>query len=276
MGVVVVTVAHGRHEHLRCQLVGIDRSEVLPAGHVVVAVDDPGIPGLVTRTRVPTRVCRVNTGGTALPIGRARNIGASEAITAGADVIVFLDVDCIPGRRLIERYRDGAHVLPEALLSGPVAYLDPPPPGGYELSSLDGAPGHPDRPVPTDDAVVTGADHRLFWSLSFAVTAPTWRRLGGFCEQYVGYGGEDTDLGQLAAQRGIGHAWVGGAWAYHQFHPVADPPTERAVDIVRNANVFHDRWGWWPMASWLADFEARGLARLRDGRWEAMEVPSSG
>ena len=39
-------------------------------------------------------------------------------------------------------------------------------------------------------------DLRLFWSLSFALDAGDWDALGGFCEDYVGYGGEDTDFGQ--------------------------------------------------------------------------------
>ena len=48
----------------------------------------------------------------------------------------------------------------------------------------------------------------------------------------------------------------------------SDPPVEHVADIVRNANLFHERWGWWPMAGWLEAFDARGLAHLRDGRWE--------
>ncbi len=268
MRVVVVTVVRGRHEHLRRQIEGLDRSDLPPDEHIVVAVDDPAAADLVAAARVPTRVCEISSDTAALPIGSARNSGAREAIDAHADVIVFLDVDCIPGRGLVARYVQAARMMPTALLSGPVAYLDPPPPQGYDLDTLDGAPGHPARPVPDEDGVVPGADHRLFWSLSFAVTSATWLRLGGFCEQYVGYGAEDTDLGQLAAQRGIDHAWVGGAWAYHQFHPAPDPPVDKIADVIRNANLFHARWGWWPMSGWLTAFEARGLARLRRGRWE--------
>lgn len=37
--------------------------------------------------------------------------------------------------------------------------------------------------------------------------------------------------------------WVGGADAYHQFHPVSDPPVEHPDDILINAGVFHRRWG---------------------------------
>ncbi|GMA21078.1 hypothetical protein GCM10025862_30990 [Arsenicicoccus piscis] len=103
--------------------------------------------------------------------------------------------------------------------------------------------------------------------MSFAVTPRTWRRLGGFCEDYTGYGGEDTDLGFTARERGIDLVWVGGADAYHQHHPVSDPPREHVADIVRNATVFHQRWGVWPMEGWLAAFEREGLVVHTDGRW---------
>ena len=89
--------------------------------------------------------------------------------------------------------------------------------------------------------------------------AKLWRELGGFCEQYSGYGGEDRDFGQLAASRRITLTWVGGAWAYHQYHPSPDPPVQHLHDIIRNAAVFHRRWRWWPMSGWLHEFERRGL-----------------
>jgi len=78
-------------------------------------------------------------------------------------------------------------------------------------------------------------------------------------------GGEDTDFGQLAASHRIDLTWVGGAWAYHQFHPGADPPVQHLDDIVRNASVFHQRWGWWLMTGWLHEFERRGLIVLEPG-----------
>jgi N-acetylglucosaminyl-diphospho-decaprenol L-rhamnosyltransferase len=91
------------------------------------------------------------------------------------------------------------------------------------------------------------------------VRAATWHELGGFCEKYTGYGGEDTDFGQIAASRGVALTWVGGAWAYHQYHPGSDPPVQHLDDILRNAAVFHRRWGWWPMTGWLREFERQGL-----------------
>lgn len=101
----------------------------------------------------------------------------------------------------------------------------------------------------------------MFWSLSFAVSAATWEHIGGCCELYRGYGGEATDFAQCAAAGGVTMHWVGGTDAFHQYHPVSNPPIEHLDDILCNAAVFHRRWGWWPMEGWLHEFENRGLIR---------------
>ncbi len=119
-------------------------------------------------------------------------------------------MDCVPGPTLLEGY---ARVAQDGmLLCGTVAYLPPPPPDGYQLAGLeDLAPPHPARPAPAEGELLRGGDPRLFWSLSFALTAHTWNRVGGFCEGYTGYGAEDTDFAATAAQRGVDLCWVGGA-----------------------------------------------------------------
>jgi GT2 family glycosyltransferase len=158
------------------------------------------------------------------------------------------------------------------LLSGPVTYLDE-----GVLPADDADPRwfaehrspHPARPDPPYDEVVTGAEPDLFWSLSFAVTAPTWQRLGGFHEGYEGYGGEDTDLGWTARDRGVELAWLGGADAFHQHHPVSQPPVEHLEDILRNGAVFARRWGRWPMEGWLRELAGLGLVEHVDGEWRA-------
>lgn len=83
---------------------------------------------------------------------------------------------------------------------------------------------HPARPAPPDGDVVSSADYELFWSLSFALTAATWRRIGGFYDRYRGYGAEDTGFAQTARAARVPMRWVGGAHAFHQFHSVSDPP----------------------------------------------------
>lgn len=44
--------------------------------------------------------------------------------------------------------------------------------------------------------------------------------------------------------------------------------------IVRNANVFRDRWGWFPMEGWLERFAELGLAELEPGgrRWRVVQT----
>lgn len=228
----VITIAAGREAHLARQVEGLRAAP--PHDHVVVGID-------------------------AMRLAAARNEGAARA--SGAELLVFLDVDCIPGPALLDRYAAAARAAPHALLCGPVAYL---PPGRY---APEDAEPHPARPDPPDGELVRGGDHRLFWSLSFAVTAATWARIGGFDEGYAGYGAEDTDLGQRARAAGVELAWVGGAVAYHQHHGSQNPPVDHLHDIVRNATRFHSIWGWWPMEGWLEAFAERGLAAYDGERW---------
>ncbi|MER7982851.1 galactosyltransferase-related protein [Streptomyces sp. NPDC095817] len=197
-----------------------------------------------------------------MPLAAARNAGARRALEGGADILIFLDVDCVPGAGLVERYAAAAEssIGKDSLLCGTVAYLPPPPPSGYQLSELPGlAPPHPGRPVPPKDGNIQGGDHRLFWSLSFAVTAHTWHKIGGFHEGYSGYGAEDTDFAQTAATAGIDLCWLGGAPAFHQHHATSRPPIEHLEDILRNGALFRQRWGTWPMEGWLHEFARLGL-----------------
>jgi GT2 family glycosyltransferase len=269
----VITTVRGRHEHLRQQLRGLERCTTRPDQHVVVTMNDATASQLVAESYCPATTVPFVSESSTLPVAAARNAGAEVALEGGAGLLIFLDVDCIPAPALIERYRstaaDTAHG--GALLCGPVTYLPPPPSTGYHLATLpDMVDPHPARPTPYDDQVLASTDYELFWSLSFAVTRQTWRRIGGFCTQYRGYGGEDTDFAQLAATAGVTMRWVGGAHAFHQFHPVSDPPVDHLPDVIVNARIFRTRWGWWPMQGWLRAFSERGLIRWTDTELEAI------
>ncbi|MEI4270292.1 galactosyltransferase-related protein [Klenkia sp. LSe6-5] len=263
MRTAVVTVVHGRHDHLARQLAGL-AAQTRPADdHVVVAMGDDGVAAVVgDRARVVDLPA-----GDRLPLAAARNAGAAAALDRGAGLLVFLDVDCIPAPVLLARY---AAVAQDGVLdSGPVTYLPPAP--DYDLAALPTlADPHPARPAPPDGEVWPAADHRLFWSLSFALTAATWTRLDGFCTEYAGYGGEDTDFAETAHAAGVPLRWVGGAAAFHQHHPVSRPPVEHLSDVLANGAVFARRWGWWPMQGWLEAFQERGLVRRAGEDWVAV------
>jgi GT2 family glycosyltransferase len=270
--IAVVTIVHGRHAHLALQHEGLAASHRRPDHRVVVAIDDPEL-GDWRPPRPPLPdVVHVPGDPRGLPLARARNIGAQRAMSEGAEALVFLDVDCIPSPELVGTYEQvlGDPRTAGDVMCGPVTYLPPPPEGGYELGAVArmGTP-HAARPCPPRGRVDRGNDrYDLFWSLSFAVSARTWDRIGGFDESYVGYGGEDTDFGRRAQAAGIALTWVGGADAFHQHHPVSRPPVEHVVDIVRNATIFHRRWGSWPMQGWLDAFVERGLVtRGPDGAY---------
>ena len=267
----VVTVVSGRHEHLQRQREALAALEPPPDLHVVVSMGDPQIGQVLQEThKLPTLHLQVGLAPEGLPLAAARNAGAAAAIEAGAELLVMLDVDCLPGPHLLDAYLRAATALDaDALLAGPVTYLPPTPPGGWTPGALSNAgPPHAARPVPPA-GVMQEADHRLFWSLSFALTTATWQRVGGFHTGYVGYGGEDTDFAMKAQAAGVPMLWVGGADAYHQHHPVSSPPVEHVSAILRNGGLFAQRWGWWPMQGWLADFESLGLVQNVGGDWIA-------
>lgn len=264
MTIAVVTIVAGRPAHLWAQQRGLAMGSRLPQIYVVAAMDDPDA------------VARTGTGPLAgsgcvvvpvpvpvdgpLPLAAARNAGAAAALDAGADVLIFLDVDCVPSPDLVAVY--AAAVRAErrpALHCGAVQYLDAGVDAGrLHPAELAGTP-HPARPRLGAGQARASRDWPLFWSLSFAVSAPTWRRLGGFCPAYRGYGAEDTDFGYHAHRRGVDLRWLGGADAFHQYHDSPQPPVPHLVDIVRNAGIFHRRWGFWPMQGWLTAFRDLGL-----------------
>ena len=265
--VVAVTIAHGRHDHLALQMESLAACSRPPDEHVVVAMDDREL------ARWPAFVVSMAAAAGGLPLAAARNLGVQTALDLGADVVVCLDVDCLAGEDLVSGYVEAVASVPDVLWSGPVTYLPQPPPGGYDLSGLALLDDpHPARPAPARGRLEIDDRPDLFWSLSFACSASTWRRSGGFCEDYVGYGGEDTDFARAASENGLRFGWVGSARAYHQWHPVSNPPIEHLDDIIRNGAIFYDRWGSWPMQGWLDAFERLGLARCDDGIWARTDV----
>lgn len=265
----VVTIVHNRAEHLRRQHASLLRQDRRPDHWVVVAMDDAEVAAWHPSALAPD-VVEVAASPLGLPLAHARNVGAARARELGAEVLVFLDVDCLAAPPLVGAYEQAVLGTAGRVWCGPVTYLPPPPAAGYDLDDLPDDP-HPARPAPAPgESLDAGPDDwHLFWSLSFALAAADLDRVGGFCEDYVGYGGEDTDVAQRARVAGLGLTWLGSARAHHQHHPVSRPPVEHAADIVRNATIFHRHWGWWPMGGWLDELGALGVVR-RDaaGGWE--------
>nr|WP_231286571.1 galactosyltransferase-related protein [Corynebacterium timonense] len=259
----VLTLADAsRAGHLNNQI------SLFPQGpdHVTAALSDPvelarAVPG--------THVVDAPAGN----LAAARNRAARAAVERDADTLFFLDADCVASTELTSLYAEALRRHPDAVVAGPVTYMKP-----GELRTTRPDP-HPARPAPPPGETTLARDYDLFWSLSFAMTAATWRRIealfGGFDEAFTGYGGEDTDFARNLKAHGIALYWVGGAHAFHQWHPVSSPPWEHLDDILANGAHFRSKWGHWPMEGWLRAFERAGAVECVDGEWRRTGQSSS-
>lgn len=251
--VSVVTLAKGRPDHLVNVVLGLCRQTVMPAELIVAVMQDD----LYTLPDAPFPIRQMQVAGDALPLAAARNAAAR---MAGSDIIVFLDMDCIPTPELVADYAGFATAF-DGLLMGEVLYL----PGGATDGAWDYdrfralAVRHSDRRGPPPRGLEICADYRCFWSLNFAMRRDTFLRIGGFDERYAGYGGEDTDFGKTLDRAGVAIAWIKGGLAYHQYHPHHMPPVHHLDSVVRNAQLFEAKWGYRTMGHWLHAFRLMGL-----------------
>ncbi|MCT1614994.1 hypothetical protein GKZ75_00520 [Kocuria indica] len=274
----LITIVSGRHTHLRRQRDWVAAQSEPPITHVVVSMGDPGIREVLERrAELPTELVELPPTAE-LPLAAARNAGVARAEQLGADTVVLLDVDCLPHRDLMANYTRALVQLAgrRAVVSGRVQYL---PEGMAEADyTADGVArmgrDHAARVLPGPGELVE-ADPRMLWSLSIATTVGTWHAAGGFDERYVGYGGEDTDFGQRLARAGGSLWWLGGAGAYHQYHPTQSPPVQHAAAIARNANLFRRTWGFDPMEGWLRELHVRGVLTRTGEDWHVLEQGST-
>ncbi|HEY5842601.1 MAG TPA: glycosyltransferase family 2 protein, partial [Mycobacterium sp.] len=96
MKTAVVTAVRGRTAHLRKQLEGLAQVADQVDCHVVVAIDDDDVARTVRSAGVRTEVVPFRSATRRLPGAAARTLGAQTAIDGGAELLIFLDVDCIP------------------------------------------------------------------------------------------------------------------------------------------------------------------------------------
>lgn len=267
MKVSVCTLAQGREEHLRNLVLGLARSRASIEELVITVLqDDPFVLPVV-----PFEIRQVLLPDARMHLSRARNRSAREAC---GDLLVFLDVDCIPGPDLVGDYSRAAERA-SGVLMGEVGYL----PKGATAGGIDyarfeaQAVRHSERPGPPEQAIAPCRDYRCFWSLNFAVSAFDFARSGGFDESFAGYGGEDTDYGRTCVEKAIALSWIRGGKAYHQYHPHHMPPVHHLESVLANAERFRAKWGEPTMQHWLRAFRLMGLAEQQQGRWTKLREP---
>ncbi|RDC60633.1 hypothetical protein HME9302_01847 [Alteripontixanthobacter maritimus] len=270
----VCTLAFGRDEHLTNLVRGLAQSTVHPDELVIAVMQE-------NRYDLPDcdfPVRQIMMGSSGIPLAEARNVAAAEAI---GDLLIYLDVDCIPNPDLVGDYIDAAKTG-DGVFMGEVAYL---PSGatasvsaadnGFDYAAFDRVGvRHSERRGPPEGQIDRCSDYRCFWSLNFAISAEDFAATGGFDENYVGYGGEDTDFGRVVATSGLPIWWVRGAKAYHQYHPHHMPPVHHIDSVLANVHRFVEKWGEETMDHWLKAFSLMGLAERSEAGWRKLRDPN--
>ncbi|MGI9376967.1 MAG: glycosyltransferase family 2 protein, partial [Tsuneonella suprasediminis] len=226
MNISVCTLAHGRDKHLSNLVKGLLLSEHQPKELVIAVMQDEDYD----LPEAPFPIRQIRLGGRSIPLAAARNCAAREA--SGA-FLVFLDVDCIPDPSLLGDYAVAAKKL-DGVIMGEVAYLPKGATGdGIDFEKFDRVGvKHSERPGPPDTPWRECEDYRCFWSLNFALSKTTFDAIGGFDENFVGYGGEDTDFGRSIVETGHRLWWLKGAKAFHQYHPHHMPPVHHLDSVL--------------------------------------------
>ncbi|MFG0255570.1 MAG: glycosyltransferase family 2 protein [Rhodopirellula sp. JB053] len=223
-----LTIVRGRELHLKNQAKGWIQSVRKPNRWIIVGMDeDVTVPDTGGKIDVITE--RVDTTNESLPLAEARNRAAQ---LSNAEAMVFLDVDCIPSPNMLTAFEDAIGES-DRLWMGSPRYL----PAGATTSDWsmqelrEKSIAHPLQPTLDDGERQPSTEYEKFWSLCFAITRNSFQTIGGFSEDFAGYGGEDTDFAFAARQTNVPFGCVG-AMAYHQHHAVCKPPLNH-FDAIR-------------------------------------------
>ncbi len=219
--IAVLTMVSGEQEHLLSHVDGLAVSTWPPDVHVVTSIRDRA----VTRGRLPIRSDRWDTVVPVLPVPRSRDAfcpgahaAGQAALDAGAEVLIFLSVDVIPSRGLIQ-------VLAEAAVEGQgstptlwhstVDALGPAPQPGYPVA------GDLDALFVGDGAAVgvQAVSSAPGWCYSFAMTAQDWRIVVPRVLDTHRFSASPTHVEDVITASSGQFRRVGGASAYLQHTP---------------------------------------------------------
>jgi glycosyltransferase involved in cell wall biosynthesis len=156
----------------------------------------------------------------------------------GSGYLIFADADCIPhenfvaahcerrasrtvlcGRRVNLGRRESARLTPEDVLAGKLERLT----AGRVFDALIRRKGHWDEGLLLRNRRLHGwVNYKkpTLLGCNFSLEKSLLEEINGFNEDFVGYGGEDTELELRLARAGAQFRWVRHlAIQYHLFHP---------------------------------------------------------
>lgn len=241
----VITIVKNRVPQFYTLLKSLEASEQKPKELVVVWMTSPSSHSLVQSEHFPVKHCFATTD--TLPIARARNRGAA---ATDAATLLFMDVDCVIHPKLLSEV--SKNVSCGTTTGSVMTELEViPDHTGYEvLSRL------PESRGPRQKALQHQQEG--FQSSLFAVLREDFEKVDGFDENYAGFGIGDIDFATRCNRAGINHRTLP-LVTYKQYRNCRACPLNHLLDIVCNANLYKEKWGYYPKTQWLSTFMARGF-----------------
>lgn len=237
----LIIPVYNRVELLRNTLAGII-AQTYPSDLTEVIVVDDGSDEDVTRAvaesadRLRLTVTRQEHDG--YGAGRARNRGAART---SAEVLVFIDADCIPTPELVAHHVQWHRRAANLVVVGARHHIDA---SGIDRESLaagaidlrsrvrSGTDPAADSDAPDDwrklfyrrTAKLRVGDEvfRSLVSSNFSVRRDRFLEVGGFAEDFRRWGGEDTELGWRLFNAGMMFVPENQATVYHQIQGASD------------------------------------------------------
>jgi len=253
----VVIASRNKPSYLAATLACLARQTVPP--DEVIIVDDGSNPPLAD----PTGVARLIRREGPRHLQTARNAGITQA---KGDILLLMDDDCLVREDWVQAHLWRHQHDPGHLVVGSVRRIVYR--GEREFWKLPVAPD--------------GDEHRTFerrakllvgnvppWNLApctnnASVARQTLLRMGGYDEEYRGWGVDDVDLTYRLMKDGVPLLIDSAPTVYHQEHPRDE--AQRAREETRNLGVFAQRHGFW--AYGVPPPEYQGPRRYPDnGAW---------
>ena len=230
--VAVVIPVYNRVDLLANTLAGLVAQTYTPL-RVVVADDgsDEDVAAAISQFEGDLEVRLVRQQHDGYGAGRARNLGAAET---DADVLVFIDADCVPDPELVRRHADWHRHAGNLVVIGSRHHLDTSEidrdalrRGRADLRGRIASSTNPEPGLVPDDfrrvfyrrtAGLRLGDEafRSLVSSNFSIPRQAFIDIGGFCEDFDRWGGEDTELGWRLFNDGFFFVPENSAAIYHQ------------------------------------------------------------
>lgn len=243
MKVSLVTIVKRSTGQLRKLISHLERCDPLPEELIVVWMDPPTEDSLAVSQRFKI-VHKFLNSYESWPIAKARNKGIR---VAANPIVGYLSVDALPARSFIEDHgklcSPGSIVVSESYYEMAAETLQ------NDSESASESPS-------VEKSGTEFLDLNDFATLFF-IHQEDFKKVGGFDERFHGFGINDEDFFTQCFQTGVELKRASSQTPYQQ-RAKYDCPLNHLLDYSRNAQLFCDKWGFFPNKNVLSEYVKYG------------------